>query len=635
MPRPAFALPVLAASLGPFLLCCTTPVGVERADPRDAYRQLTANALTTGAPSAFSVDVLRRFALAEQFEDDAHGTIETLAEVARHAVDRDVWFALAELSHVAGADADDGGHEEFLAAAIYAWCYLFDPDLEGRPDEYDPRFRLACDLYNRSLALALDRDEDGEVELEAGARAFSGGTIDLALDRSFVTFDVREYQHLLPSWNYEIVGLANRHRTPGLGLSLIAARDESESDNPPRDYLERPPCVVATCLLVIDGGVDAVKRGTVRGTLRLVSPIRVPEIEVEGRRIAVEWDYSAVLAYGLNESILFDLELPALFGMENLVDYTGLYQAQPYEKGKIPVVFIHGTASSVARWADMFNDLLADPFIRQHFQFWYFTYLSGNPIPISASRLRTAIRDARARLDPNGEDPALDQMVLIGHSQGGLLARLAVVRDEQGALWNSVFKKPITEISGDPDALNVVQDAFFPSALESVTRAIYIATPHRGSYLADRLIGRVLRDLISVPDTVILTAFDLVTLNNDILRYQSDERVPTSISGMSTKDPFLLSLSELRPGSSVREHTIVALRPGATEDDGSDGVVEFKSAALRPVESEHRVSAYHSCQGHPLVINEVRRLLRQHAQQSGVIAPKLADPAAAGATDAK
>ncbi|MDO9105813.1 MAG: hypothetical protein Q7U57_12740 [Methylovulum sp.] len=44
---------------------------------------------------------------------------------------------------------------------------------------------------------------------------------------------------------------------------------------------------------------------------------------------------------------------------------------EPYLPGKIPVVFVHGTASSPARRADMANDLRADPWIRQHYQFLY------------------------------------------------------------------------------------------------------------------------------------------------------------------------------------------------------------------------------------------------------------------------
>jgi len=90
-------------------------------------------------------------------------------------------------------------------------------------------------------------------------------------------------------------------------------------------------------------------------------------------------------------------------------------------------VFIHGTASSSGRWADLVNDLQSDPVIRDHFQFWWFSYSTGNPSPFSALRLRTAIEDAAHELDPKGKDSMLRQIVLIGHSQGGLLAKMLVI----------------------------------------------------------------------------------------------------------------------------------------------------------------------------------------------------------------
>jgi hypothetical protein len=36
------------------------------------------------------------------------------------------------------------------------------------------------------------------------------------------------------------------------------------------------------------------------------------------------------------------------------------------------------TASSPFRWADMVNDLLEDREIRDHYEFWFFTYNTGN-----------------------------------------------------------------------------------------------------------------------------------------------------------------------------------------------------------------------------------------------------------------
>ena len=93
----------------------------------------------------------------------------------------------------------------------------------------------------------------------------------------------------------------------------------------------------------------------------------------------------------------------------------------------------------------MYNRLAADPEIRSRFQFWFFQYDSGNPIALSALRLREAVTAAVARLDPEGRDPALRQMILIGHSQGGLLVKMqAISTGDQ--LWNAVSRRPLEEL---------------------------------------------------------------------------------------------------------------------------------------------------------------------------------------------
>ena len=81
-------------------------------------------------------------------------------------------------------------------------------------------------------------------------------------------------------------------------------------------------------------------------------------------------------------------------------------------------------ASSPARWAEMANELLGDPAIASRYQIWFFIYNSGNPIALSAMRLRESLQAVRKDVDPDGKDPALNQMVVIGHSQGGLLTKM-------------------------------------------------------------------------------------------------------------------------------------------------------------------------------------------------------------------
>ena len=83
------------------------------------------------------------------------------------------------------------------------------------------------------------------------------------------------------------------------------------------------------------------------------------------------------MAYTLEGSELFDLGLMSFLGREPNKIPDGLYMTEPYRPGKIPVVFVHGTASNPVWWAEMFNTLRFDPLIREKYQFWYFVYTSN------------------------------------------------------------------------------------------------------------------------------------------------------------------------------------------------------------------------------------------------------------------
>ena len=141
----------------------------------------------------------------------------------------------------------------------------------------------------------------------------------------------------------------------------------------------------------------------------------------------------------------------------------GLVLLHPYRPGQIPVVLIHGTASSPARWAEMVNELDNDPVLRERVQFWLFTYNTSNPIVLSARHLRDALRSAVTDLDPDGRDPALRHMVLIGHSQGGLLARL-MVTDSGTRFWDNVSSVPLSELKATPEARELLRDHVLQAA---------------------------------------------------------------------------------------------------------------------------------------------------------------------------
>jgi len=54
----------------------------------------------------------------------------------------------------------------------------------------------------------------------------------------------------------------------------------------------------------------------------------------------------------------------------------------PYRRGRVPVILVHGTASSPARWAEIVNEVQNDPVLRTKIQVWLFMYNTSKPGPV-------------------------------------------------------------------------------------------------------------------------------------------------------------------------------------------------------------------------------------------------------------
>ena len=89
---------------------------------------------------------------------------------------------------------------------------------------------------------------------------------------------------------------------------------------------------------------------------------------------------------------------------------------EPYDPQKIPVLLVHGLWSSPITWMEMFNELRSFPELHAEYQFWFYLYPTGQPFWHSAAQLREDLEHLRRVLDPQRQSPALDQLVLVGHS---------------------------------------------------------------------------------------------------------------------------------------------------------------------------------------------------------------------------
>jgi pimeloyl-ACP methyl ester carboxylesterase len=603
------------------LFACATPIGVNKMDVRAAYHNINANALNADLISSETTIVLKRYDLLKRFEKDTAAVIALLHEKALHDKRRDILFALAELSFFHGerlkkATPDVGqglAPDYFLMSAIYAYQYLLGRGGEDSPGSYDRRLQIAGDLYNRALALGLATGKDDHLEFKDGVRHLPVGKITISVNKESLGLPLEAFQFFLPADDYAVRGLTVRNRTAGLGSPLIAVKKKTAQ-------MPRGQAIPITAFLRVEGDLSALSNHSASASLGLYSVIEKTEATVNGRKVPLETDSTTPIAFQLNDAPVWNLGLKSFLSPGK--QKSELYMIQPYQKGLIPVIFVHGTASSPVWWGEMWNTLSADPILRKRFQFAFFFYNSSLPVVSSASDLRSILSDTVARLDPQGQDPALQQMVVIGHSQGGLLTKLSVVKPGD-ALWKSVSDKNIEELKTVPEVKSMLRKWMFFEPLPFVKRVVYISTPFRGSFRAQGWVRSIIQRLVSLPLTILSLPVDIAKkepnvisnlLSQTKLPVEFRNKMPTSVDGMSPSNPVLQALAKMPVAPGVRTHSIISIDGDDEPPNGNDGVVEYKSAHQEGVESEYIVRSPHSCQGHPLTIEEVRRILLEHLE---------------------
>jgi len=614
------AISALAVTI--LLGACAAPIGIRIEDPREVQLYLTRSALTGDEPSDASLNALRRYDLLAAYGHDPDGALAKLhAHALAEGLPPDALFALAELSFLRAEDTKR--QAQYGATVVYAYAFLFPEDERARPAPLDPRERIAADLYNRALTLSFVRTKKGTIAVSGGRVVeLPFGRISVSRPPDMLEMDGAELYDLQPVAEIEVRGLRNRYRNPGIGAPLAA------KTRPLPGVVQAVPVasvvrVPLTAVLIIDSPLAGLRTGDLSGHMELLASMDTRAIEIDGRATPLEAEPTAALAASLAESRFWKQELKVFLGHAlGVQGESALLALRPYTKGRIPVVFVHGTASSPPRWANMVNDLLADPRLRKRYTFWFFKYDSGNPIVYSGYQLRDALTQAVDRADPSGVDPCARDMVVMGHSQGGLLTKLAVV-DSGDSFWTLVSNKPFDEIAFKPGDKELLRDALFVKPLPFVTEVAFLATPHRGSYLAGpQFVRRLAAYFVRLPSDIVRLGSSLTPLASTGANARAYTRMPTSIDGMSPGEPFIKTLANIPVTPTVPAHSIISVDDDSPLDRAGDGVVKYESAHIDGVASELIVRSPHSgMQDAPQTVEEVRCILLEHSAKSACPMP--------------
>lgn len=660
--------------LFPILVCCfTLLLAIAQAGCATTYlanRKIRDNPLTERLRLATyqgpqiserTMNTLRRFDLEDSYQSDHDQCFGYIRRRVAEHPDGELIYALSELSYVEGKKAERDGDiadalNHFGVALTNSYDYLFSDDLKRSRNVYDPQFRAVCDLYNESLEDTLrllchhNHIQPGQsYTIRTPQRDF---VVRTALRGNWKPDEFARYEFVS---DYEIETLRNRHTTYGLGVPLIAVRRTAgekaaepgdqppepgdqppepgdqppePSDQPPEpreDYYPKGLSYSVTALMRCLEPQDGRRPGEARVcVLEFFDPLTANQVQLAERWVPLETDLTTPLAFFL-DSPEFRKRNRATEGLINphgSQEQRGLYMLEPYDPNRIPVLMVHGLWSSPMTWMDMFNDLRSFPEIRERYQFWFYLYPSGQPFWISATQLRGDLVAMRDAFDSGRRDAALDQMVLVGHSMGGLVSRLQTI-DSRDDFWKIVSDEPaasaaeaIARIRGpDDDRHKLVSTLFFkPNA--SVKRVITIGTPHRGSDFANDYTRWLARRIIRLPAMTIKAGTRLALQNPSLFRDAELLTVANAIDSLAPESPIFPVMLRAQRATDVKYHNII----GVLEDPSffvprgrNDGVVSYESATMDDVESELVVNADHtSIHMTPKAIFEVRRILLEH-----------------------
>ena len=392
--------------------------------------------------------------------------------------------------------------------------------------------------------------------------------------------------------------LRKRITAPGVGGTLVGLRTP-EAGRSTRDPLlgrfgYRAP-VTATLDFRNAGG------NAREATLSLHDPERAVRARLSGVDVPLRGDFTAPLASLPHRSELV-LGLLGMVLAERFSAESGLFMLEPYHTDRVPVILVHGLASTPQMWLNTINEIEGDPELRGRVQFWVFWYPTGTPISLNALKLREGLATAERRYGfPQG-------VVLVGHSMGGLLSRLQVT-DSGRTIWNQVFKGRADELFQQVPADNLLKHALVVRPNPAVKREVFICVPHRGSQMAVGSIGNLGRKLISLPASFLFSMEKRIGVPFEKL-FGEGSKPPTSIDGLSPKSPLLTALDKLP--IHAPHHSIIGDRHRGDSPNSSDGTVHYSSSHLDSALSERIVPGPHSCFEAPETIDELRRILKLH-----------------------
>jgi Alpha/beta hydrolase family len=341
-----------------------------------------------------------------------------------------------------------------------------------------------------------------------------------------------------------------------------------------------------------------------------IDPLAEETVTMDGHTYPLAADFTAPLALALANNQSRKKEIDGLFKPADFESRTRLARLQPYDPNKIPILCIHGLGDSQATWAPLIQTLRGDPVIRRNYQFWFFSYPTGYPYPLTASVLRKKMDTINARY------PDHKKIVVIGHSMGGMIAR-TLITDSGMNLWNAIYPKPPSEMPFSAETRKVMTESLIFTHRPEISRVIFASASHRGSDIATNFMGRLGSRIIGSPADMLPPDTKALALAKPNSTGENLNHLPNSIDFLKPTNRFVTNLAKLPTTKGVPYHSIIGDRGKGgnlshVDPVSTDGIVPYWSSHFDGAKSELIIPSHHWTNQNPQGIAEIDRILHEH-----------------------
>lgn len=511
----------------------------------------------------------------------------------------------------------------YLESARHAYAYLFLTQRSPSQRALEDRQAQVRDYYNFAVQQTVTRtfnhhnqnllesiDEQGQFSVVSKEWHITGQLNEVRLaDHQQIP------EQLIPASSLTFKGLRNQYRRDGIGAELVAVTAKRVvNKNSREEAFSETPFPAITAVLRFPGDTLDEVLDTNEVELLGFDPYRRNSVSLAGTQVPLAANFTSGYGLWLARSGFARQSLLTLVGRGEVLEKPRVYLMQPYDPNRRVIIMLHGLASSPEAWINVANEVLGDETLRKNYQIWQVYYPTNAPLAFNQHAIRQAIQDTLHNFDAQGKNRASKDVVLIGHSMGGVLARL-LISESGDSFWSPIVETYGLEGERKEQARKKLQDYVWFKPMLEASRAVFIAAPHRGTPFAENRFSRWAAGIIKLPVTMLgrITEIAQLLVDPSSASGEALTRPLNSISNLSDQDPFVRLAADLPISNQVPYHSIIGNdTPDLSLELSSDGVVPYKSSHLAGAQSEKVIKSWHSVQETPEAIVEVRRILHTH-----------------------